>query len=255
MRRVLPSVSKVGGVCCNVGLQPVETAIAAGALMNILLVEDDLRMARLVGEAMKDAGHRVTLVHDGVEGLAQAGQGSYDVIVLDVMLPGIDGLEVCRRVRQQRCRTPILLLTARDAVPDRVTGLDTGADDYLTKPFAVAELLARVRALGRRTEVTTDSPLLRIGDLTLDLAGHSAQRGSKEIELTGREFRLLEYLMRHQGRVLSRDQICHHVWGDEVDLTSNVVETYVHYLRDKVDRGFPRPLIRTVRGVGYLLKE
>jgi DNA-binding response OmpR family regulator len=223
--------------------------------MNVLVVEDDRSMARLVGEALADAGHRLTLAYDGFTGLANAEGGDYDVIVLDVMLPGIDGLEVCRRIQGRHRRTPILLLTARDAIPDRVRGLDAGADDYLTKPFALEELMARIRALARRADPSSDERALRVGELTLDLAGHGARRGDRDIELTAREFQVLAYLMRHPGQVLTRDQISAHVWGYDADLSSNVVETYVHYLRDKVDRGFARPLLRTVRGVGYMLKE
>jgi DNA-binding response OmpR family regulator len=172
-----------------------------------------------------------------------------------VLLPGLDGLEVCRRLRRQRVRTPILMLTARDAVPDRVRGLDAGADDYLVKPFALEELLARVRALSRRAADGLDGETLRVGDLTLDLARHEARRGEQGIELTAKEFGLLEYLMRNAGRVLTKTQITDQVWGYHSEATSNVVEIYIHYLRDKVDRGFPRPLIRTVRGVGYTIKE
>lgn len=222
--------------------------------MRILLVEDDHRMARLVGEALGDVGMRVTLAHNGLDGLKLAEQGDFDGLVLDVMLPGIDGIEVCRRLRQHRRSTPILLLTAREAIDDRVRGLDAGADDYLVKPFAVAELLARLRALDRRAGGYSEETTLTVGDLTLDLKRVEATRGGRQIALTAREFRLLECLMRHEGHVLSREQLCQRVWGYDADLMSNVVETYMHYLRDKVDRGFARPLLRTVRGVGYTIK-
>jgi len=221
--------------------------------MYVLLVEDDPRIARVVERALLEAGHRVDPVHDGVEGLARAETGAYDLLVLDVMLPGLDGLEVARQLRRQRVRTPILMLTARDAVADRVVGLDAGADDYLTKPFALEELLARVRALGRRGADGPD-PLLRVGDLSLDAGRREVVRADRPRQLTAREFDLLAYLMRNAGRVLSKDQILAHVWGYDAEATSNVVEIYVHYLRDKIDRGFARPLIRTVRGVGYTIK-
>jgi DNA-binding response OmpR family regulator len=222
--------------------------------MDVLLVEDDPRIARVVERALTDVGHRVEVAHDGLQGLTSAERGGHDLLVLDVMLPEMDGIEVARELRRQRMRTPILMLTARDAVPDRVRGLDAGADDYLTKPFALEELLARVRALGRRATESTED-LVQVGDLVLDVARHEVHRGAQSIELTAKEFDLLAYLMRNAGRVLSKDQITEHVWGYDSQATSNVVEIYIHYLRDKVDRGFSRPLIRTVRGVGYTIKD
>jgi DNA-binding response OmpR family regulator len=221
--------------------------------MHILVVEDDTRIARVVEQALAEAGHQVDVAYDGLDGLERAESGSYDLVVLDVMLPEMDGLAVARDLRRQRVRTPILMLTARDAVADRVRGLDSGADDYLIKPFALEELLARVRALGRRAGDGPDA-VLEVGDLRLDLERHEVARDERPIELTAKEFDLLAYLMRNAGRVLSKDQITDHVWGYDAQATSNVVEIYVHYLRDKIDRGFPRPLIRTVRGVGYTIK-
>jgi DNA-binding response OmpR family regulator len=221
--------------------------------MHILVVEDDTRIARVVEQALAEAGHQVDIAYDGLEGLERAEAGSYDLVILDVMLPEMDGLAVARDLRRQRVRTPILMLTARDAIADRVRGLDAGADDYLIKPFALEELLARVRALGRRAGDGADS-VLEVGDLRLDTERHEVARDDRPIELTAKEFDLLAYLMRNAGRVLSKDQITDHVWGYDAQATSNVVEIYIHYLRDKIDRGFPRPLIRTVRGVGYTIK-
>ncbi|HEY3058363.1 MAG TPA: response regulator transcription factor [Chloroflexota bacterium] len=220
--------------------------------MHVLLVEDDIRISRVVQRALTEVGHDVDVAHDGDEGLTRAEETPYDLLVLDVMLPERDGFSIARELRRQRQRTPILMLTARDAVADRVRGLDAGADDYLPKPFALEEFLARVRALGRRAADTTDS--LVVGDLKLDPDRHEVQRGDQQIDLTAKEFDLLAYLMRNAGRVLSKPQITEHVWGYDSEATSNVVEIYIHYLRDKIDRGFGRPLIRTIRGVGYTIK-
>ncbi len=222
---------------------------------NILVVEDDPRIARLVERSLVEDGYRVDLAYDGLDGETKAKQLTPDAIVLDVMLPGQDGIAVCRHLRAQAIRTPVLMLTARDAVPDRVRGLDAGADDYLSKPFALDELLARIRALLRRPGAIAESPaVLQVADLRVNLDSHEAVRAGRPVELTDKEFRLLVYLMRHVGRVLTRAQIVDQVWGYDTSATSNVVETYVCYLRDKVDRGFTRPLIRTVRGAGYMVK-
>ena len=223
--------------------------------MYILVVEDERRLAQVVRKVLEEEGHTVDVAHDGEEGLTMAMEGSHDVIVLDILLPGIDGFEVCRTLRASRVDTPVLLLTALDAVEDRVRGLDAGADDYLPKPFAFQELLARLRALGRRRVQVREPGRLRTADLVLDLRRRRAERNGKTIELSPKEFALLEFLMRNEGRVVTRTQILDHVWGYEYSPDSNLVDVYVTYLRRKVDRGHDRNLIRTVRGTGYALEE
>lgn len=223
--------------------------------MHILVVEDEQRLAFLLRRVLLEERHTVDLAHDGNTGLDLALSGTYDVVVLDVMLPGIDGIEICRQMRTEQVMSPVLMLTARGSVEDRVTGLNVGADDYLTKPFAMEELLARINALLRRKERRFDDTLqLSVGDLTLDMVRHEARRAGNVIELTAKEFALLEYLMRHPGQVLSRTQIVDAVWRYDMEALSNVVDIYIHYLRDKIDQGFSRPLIKTVRGVGYKIE-
>ncbi len=223
--------------------------------MRILVVEDERRLALLLRRVLLEERHTVDVAGDGVQGLDLASRDTYDLVILDLMLPGRDGLEVCRELRAAGVKAPVLMLTARAAVEDRVAGLNAGADDYLVKPFAMEELLARVNALSRRRGRDLDASLeLRVGDLTLDLVRHQARRGARAIELTAKEFALLEYLMRHPGQALTRTQITDHVWCYDLEALSNVVDIYIHYLRDKVDRGFPHPLIRTVRGVGYKIE-
>ena len=220
--------------------------------MHILVVEDEERLAALVRRVLVEERHAVDVAHDGHAGLDLADSDTYDLVILDVMLPGMDGFEVCRQMREDGVETPVLMLTARGAVEDRVAGLNVGADDYLVKPFAMEELLARVNALLRRRKGSLDTaPELRAGDLTLDLVRHEVRRGNRIIELTAKEFALLEFLMRHPGQVLTRTQITDHVWRYDIDALSNVVDTYIHYLRDKVDKGYGAPLIKTIRGVGY----
>lgn len=224
--------------------------------MHILVVEDERKMAALLRRVLVEERHSVDLAYDGPGGLDLALSDTYDAIILDVMLPGLDGIELCRRVRAEHITTPILMLTARKAVEDRVNGLRTGADDYLVKPFAMEELLARVDALLRRREQTFEKTVeLRVGDLTLNLVRHEATREGRLIELTSKEFALLEFLMRHPRQVLTRTQIIDHVWRYDQDASSKIVDIYIHYLRDKIDQGFPRALIKTVRSVGYKIEE
>lgn len=223
--------------------------------MHILVVEDEKRLAFLLRRVLLEERHTVDIAHEGHGGLDLALSGTYDVVILDVMLPGIDGMEICRQMRAEQVMSPVLMLTARAAVEDRVMGLNTGADDYLTKPFAMEELLARINALLRRRERLFDENLqLNIGDLSLDLIRHEARRGTQTIELTAKEFALLEYLMRHPHQVLTRTQITDAVWRYDLDALSNVVDLYIHYLRDKIDQDFSYPLIKTVRGVGYKIE-
>lgn len=223
--------------------------------MHILFVEDDDGLARAVVRVLAAEGHVVDRVADGAEGLLQATTEEYDVLILDVMLPSLDGYAITRRVRAEGNAVPILMLTARDAVSDRVMGLDAGADDYLVKPFAPVELAARVRALGRRATMGNgETHTLRAGDLELDLRTREAVRAGRRIELTAKEFALLEALMRHPGQVLTRTQLLDRVWNYDVLTDSNVVDIYIHYLRNKIDRDFDEKLIRTVRGAGYALR-
>ena len=223
--------------------------------MYILVVEDERRLAQVVRKVLEEEGHTVDVAHDGEEGLAMAMDGSHDVILLDVLLPGIDGFEVCRSLRASRVDTPVLLLTALDAVEDRVRGLDAGADDYLPKPFAFQEMLARLRALGRRRVQAREPDQLQTADLVLDLRRRRAVRDGRTIDLSPKEFALLEFLMRNQGRVVTRTQILDHVWGYDYSPDSNLVDVYVTYLRRKVDRGHGQKLIRTVRGAGYAVGD
>ncbi|MBI4735514.1 MAG: response regulator transcription factor [candidate division NC10 bacterium] len=221
--------------------------------MRILVVEDDRKVASFIRKGLTEEGYAVDAASDGETGLAMGLDRLHDVIVLDVMLPGMPGFQVVRELRQAKVTTPVLLLTARDAVEDKVQGLDAGADDYLTKPFAFAELLARIRALLRRGTAAR-APLLQVADLTLDPAMRTVTRGRQAISLTNREFALLEYLMRNAGRVLTRTMIAEHVWDYSFDSGTNVIDVYVNYLRKKIDAGRERKLIHTVRGVGYVLK-
>ena len=222
--------------------------------VRILLVEDDRKVASFIRKGLEEEGHAVDVAPDGETGLAMGMDRLHDVIILDVMLPRKPGFQVVRELRQAKVATPVLLLTARDAVEDKVQGLDAGADDYLTKPFAFAELLARVRALLRRG-AEARAPQLRVADLVLDPATRTVKRGGEPIALTNREFALLECLMRNAGRVLTRTTIAEHVWDYSFDSTTNVIDVYVNYLRKKIDAGREPRLLHTVRGVGYVLRS
>jgi DNA-binding response OmpR family regulator len=221
--------------------------------MRILVVEDEHRIASFLKRGLEQERYGVDVCYDGIEAAAKACDSTYDVILLDVLLPGKDGFAVCRELREAGVRTPILMLTARDAVSDRVRGLDCGADDYLTKPFSFDELAARVRSLLRRTGAER-KPQLVAGDLVLDPATHEVSRAGRPVELTSREYKLLVFLMRRAGQALSRTTILEHVWGYDFTPETNVVDVYIRYLRSKIDEGFDKPLIHTVRGVGYKLK-
>ena len=218
--------------------------------MRILVVEDEVRLATLLRKGLMEEGHAVDLAGCGEEALDRVADTNYDVIVLDIMLPGIDGFAVCRHLRQDRVQTPILLLTARDAVCDRIAGLDVGADDYLIKPFAFAELVARLRALYRRPAQAVPT-VLKGGSVTLDPASRRVWRGANEVFLPKKEFRILEYMMRQPGRVVTRAMIAEHVWDSEFPNVTNVIDVHVRQLRSRLGDPFPGELIQTVRGSGY----
>ncbi|HET9703926.1 MAG TPA: response regulator transcription factor [Vicinamibacterales bacterium] len=222
--------------------------------MRILVAEDDDVIADFVAQGLREAGYAVEVVANGQEALKKALDGGYDAAVMDVMLPGLDGLSAIEQLRAKHVTMPVLILSARHTVDDRVRGLQAGGDDYLTKPFAFAELLARLQALLRRAGGAAEPTRLVVGELTLDLLSRKVQRAGRGIELRPREFALLEYLMRHPGRVLSKTMILSHVWGYSFDPGTNVVDVLVSRLRDQVDEGFGSRMIHTVRGAGYVLK-
>ena len=222
--------------------------------MRVLVVEDEIKMAALLRRGLSEEGLAVDVAGSGEDGLVRAEATEYDAIVLDVMLPGIDGFETCRRLREGGTWAPVLMLTARDAVEDRIAGLDRGADDYLTKPFSLAELLARLRALFRRQPAESPA-IIALGDIWLDPAARHVWRADTEVELSAKEFSLLETFMRSPGQVLTRFQLLEHVWDYSYESRSNVVDVYVRYLREKLDRPFGVESIETVRGSGYRLRE
>ena len=221
--------------------------------MRVLIVEDEHRIAAYVKRGLKEQGYAADVAFDGMEALHMASSVSYDLIVLDILLPEVDGLTVCRQLRKRGVQVPVLMLTARDAVDDRVAGLDAGADDYLVKPFAMKELLARLRALSRRGPAMLRSPVLQVADLSMDTTTHRVRRGGRAIELTAKEYAVLECLMREPDRVFTRTMIAEHVWNYDIFNDSNVVDVYIRNLRRKIDDGFDLKLIQTVRGTGYRL--
>ncbi|MBE9039861.1 response regulator transcription factor [Oscillatoriales cyanobacterium LEGE 11467] len=221
---------------------------------NILVVEDEVKLAQFIELELKYEGYQVSIVHDGLAGLTAARETTPDLIILDWMIPGISGVEVCRRLRQTGDRVPVILLTAKDEIGDRVAGLDAGADDYVVKPFSVEELLARVRANLRRTQ-EEDPDLLVFEDLSLNRSTREVFRGSRAIELTAKEYDLLEYLISHPRQVLTRDRILEQVWGYDFMGDSNIIEVYVRYLRLKLEANNEKRLVQTVRSVGYVLRE
>jgi len=222
--------------------------------MRILVIEDEKKVARFIKKGLGEEGYAVDLAFDGEEGLARVLDQVHDLIILDIALPKMDGLQLLKKIREKKVPTPVLLLTVRATIEDKVLGLDSGADDYLTKPFAFQELLARIRALLRR-KAEAGPPLLQVEDLVLDPARHLVTRGGEKIDLTSKEFALLEYLMRNAGRVLTRAMISEHVWNYDFDTETNVIDVYVNYLRRKIDSAGEKKLIHTIRGSGYVLKS
>ncbi len=222
--------------------------------MKILIVEDEHLIATSIKKGLEQEHYTVDVAFDGIEGYDLAASGDYDIILLDLMLPGLDGLSICQKLRSEDIHTPILMLTAKSQLDDKVKGFDCGADDYLTKPFAFEELLARIRALGRRPQQST-SQILTVADLTIDTTNYQVRRGLKEISLSSKEYSLLECLVRHTGQILNKDQIIQHVWSYESDILPNTVEVYIRNLRQKIDKPFKKKLIQTIRGFGYKISE
>jgi two-component system OmpR family response regulator len=222
--------------------------------MRVLVIEDDRETAHFLQKALRESGHLVVACHDGEEGLAVARDGGFDVLIVDRMLPRLDGLSVVRTLRSEGTRTPALILSALGDVDDRVKGLKAGGDDYLTKPYALTELLARIEALARRSEPSQEQTRYVVGDLVLDRLSHRVSRAGEAIVLQPREYRLLEYLMRHAGQVVTRTMLLEHVWDYHFDPQTNVIDVHVSRLRAKIDKGFDEPLLHTVRGAGYMVR-
>ncbi len=223
--------------------------------MNVLLVEDESSVISLIKRGLSEQGATVSVALDGSTGLKMAREHNFDVVLLDIMLPGINGLEICRQLRKESIETPILMLTALGSTENVVTGLDSGADDYMTKPFKLSELYARVRALGRRNTANKNDSTIILGDMVLNIATKTAVRAGTEINLTATEYKLLEFFMRNPNRVLSRMEILENVWDINFNLGTNVVDVYVNYLRKKIDKNYDTPLIHTLVGMGYMMKQ
>jgi len=241
--------------CTEIGGADVSSpAHTEDKTLRLLVVEDEARIASFIRRGLEEERHAVDVAPDGDEAVLLATMNDYDIILLDLLLPRKNGLAVCRELRARNVTTPILMLTAKDSVEDRVAGLNMGADDYLTKPFAFDELVARINALVRRQSLDR-APLLTVGDLTLDPLTHEVRRAARSIELTNKEYALLAFMMRRPGQVLTRTQIAEQIWDLTFDNESNVIDVYIRYLRKKVDEGYARPLIHTVRGVGYTIKD
>jgi two-component system copper resistance phosphate regulon response regulator CusR len=224
------------------------------SLMRILLIEDDKRLAGYLKKGLTEEQYAVDVYHDGVSGIYWAREIDYDLIILDILLPHKNGIDVCKELRKKKIVTPIIMLTAKDTIEDKIKGLDVGADDYLAKPFSFGELLARIRALLRRAQ-DYKTQTLQVADLELDPVSHKVTRAGKEITLTGKEYALLEYLMRNKGRIVTEANIIDHVWDMQAEPFTNVVGVYIHYLRNKVDKGFKKKLIHTVRTLGYVMRD
>ena len=222
--------------------------------MRVLVVEDDLETAQFLRKALKESGHAVVLAHDGEEGAALAREGSFDVMIIDRMLPKLDGLSLVRQLRSEGIRTPVLILSALGEVDDKVKGLRAGGDDYLTKPYAFSELLARIEALSRRGQLQEEPTRYVVGDLVLDRLSHPVTRAGEPIALKPREFRLLEYLMRHAGQVVTRTMLLEHVWDYHFDPQTNVIDVHISRLRAKIDKNFEESLLHTIRGAGYMIR-
>jgi len=222
--------------------------------MRILIVEDEIKLANAIKRALELQKYAVDVAYNGTVGLDLAIGENFDLVILDIMLPEIDGIEICKKMREEEIHTPILMLTAKGQITDKVTALDIGADDYMVKPFSFEELFARVRALIRRPTRTTTS-VLKVKDLTLDILKFKVKRDDKEIKLSTKEFSILEYLIRHKNMVISKEQLVSHVWNYDADVLPNVVEVHIKHLRDKIDSPFPTQLIKTIRGKGYIIEE